>query len=64
MTVKSNVATNRLTRRIGRRRTKPETVQAVLDEHKRRKQLDIISRFGTVDYYEDYDYKQARKGRP
>ena len=51
-------------RRIGRHRTKREAVTAALSEYiKRRKQTDIISSFGTVDYDPDYDYKKARKGR-
>ena len=48
-------------RKIGRHRTKKETVTAALEEYiQRRKQLDILSLFGTIDYDENYNYKQAR----
>jgi len=33
-----------------------------LDEYvRRRKQQEIISLFGTIDYDQDYDYKRARR---
>lgn len=52
-------------RKIGRHRTKKETVTAALEEYiRRRKQLDILSLFGTIDYHENYNYKQARHRRP
>jgi len=39
-----------------------ETVIEALKEYTQyRKQLQIISLFGTIDYYEDYDYKEQRK---
>jgi len=48
-------------RRIGGHKTKKEAVTAALDEYiKRRKQLKIISLFGTIDYDPTYDYKAAR----
>lgn len=48
-------------RRIGGHKTKKEAVSAALDEYiKRRKQLKIISLFGTIDYDPSYDYKVAR----
>jgi hypothetical protein len=48
-------------KRIGRHKTKKEAVTAALDEYiQRRKQLGIISLFGTIDYHEDYDYKKNR----
>ena len=48
-------------RKIGRHRTKKETVTAALEEYiRRRKQLDILALFGTIDYDENYNYKQAR----
>lgn len=30
---------------------------------KRRKQLKVLELFGTIDYEEDYDYKQQRQTR-
>ncbi|MFP4101636.1 hypothetical protein [Coleofasciculus sp.] len=37
-------------------------IEAALSEYiKRRKQLKILELFGTMDYEEDYDYKQQRK---
>ncbi len=48
--------------RLGRHRTKKETVTAALAEYiQRRKQQRIISLFGTIDYDESYDYKRARR---
>jgi hypothetical protein len=48
-------------RRIGRHRTKKETVTAALEEYiRRRKQLDVLSLFGTIEYDEGYNYKQER----
>ena len=49
-------------RKIGRHRTKKETVNAALEEYiRRRKQLEILALFGTIDYDEKYNYKQARQ---
>jgi hypothetical protein len=37
-------------------------VNAALDEYiKRRKQQEILSLFGKIDYQDDYDYKRERK---
>jgi len=48
-------------RKLGRRRTKKETVTAALDEYiKQRKQQDILLLFGTIDYDDSYDYKRKR----
>lgn len=48
-------------RRVGRHRTKKETVTAALEEYiRRRKQLDVLSLFGTIEYDERYNYKQER----
>jgi hypothetical protein len=50
--------------KVGRHRTKRETVTAALEEYiKRRKQQAIISLFGKIDYAPDYDYKRERKSR-
>lgn len=49
-------------RKLGKHRTKKETVTAALDEYiARRKQLEILDLFGTIDYDPDYDYKRERK---
>ncbi len=46
--------------KLGRHRTKKETVTAALDEYiQRRKQQHIVSLFGTIDYDPEYDYKRA-----
>ena len=49
-------------RKLGKHRTKKEAVNAALDEYvRRRKQMEIVSLFGTIDYDENYDYKAERK---
>ena len=46
---------------IGGLKTKRETVNLALKEFiLRRKQQEIFSLFGTVEYYPDYDYKKHR----
>jgi hypothetical protein len=53
-----------LARKLGRHRTKKETVTAALDEYiKRRKQQEILSLFGTIDYDPAYDHKRERKSK-
>ena len=48
-------------RRIGGHKTKKEAVSAALNEYiTRRKQREIISLFGTLDWDPDYDYKAER----
>lgn len=48
--------------RVGRLRTKKETVNLALREFvNRRKQLEIIELFGTMDPDPGYDYKEARR---
>jgi Arc/MetJ family transcription regulator len=50
--------------KLGRHRTKKETVTAALDEYvQRRKQQKILSLFGTIEYNGAYDYKQERRKR-
>jgi Arc/MetJ family transcription regulator len=50
--------------RLGRHRTKKETVNAALDEYvQRRKQRQILSLFGDIDYDDSYDYKRERRKR-
>ena len=49
-------------RQVGHHGTKKEAVTAALDEYiRRRKQMQILDLFGTVDYHEDYDYKAIRR---
>lgn len=49
-------------KKLGHHRTKKEAVTAALDEYiRRRKQLEILSLFGTIDYDDAYDYKRARR---
>ena len=48
-------------RRVGKHKTKKEAVTAALDEYvRRRKQLEILNLFGTIDYDPSYDYKKMR----
>ena len=50
--------------KLGRHRTKKETVTAALDEYvQRRKQQQILSLFGTIEYKANYDYKRERRKR-
>jgi Arc/MetJ family transcription regulator len=49
-------------RKIGGHKTKKEAVTAALDEYvRRRRQLEAIKHFGTVDFDPSYDYKAERK---
>ncbi len=51
-------------RRIGAHRTKKDAVTAALREYvRRRQQLRILERFGTVEYGRGYDYKAERRRR-
>lgn len=50
--------------KIGRHRTKRETVTAALEEYiQHRKQQEILSLFGKIDYARGYDYKLERKAK-
>jgi len=50
--------------KLGRHRTKKEAVTAALDEYvKRRRQLEVLSLFGTIDYDKRYDYKKERRAK-
>jgi Arc/MetJ family transcription regulator len=50
--------------KLGRHRTKKDAVTAALDEYiARRKQQDILKRFGTIDFDERYDYKHERRSK-
>jgi len=47
--------------KLGRHKTKKDTVNAALDEYiRRRTQAAIIPLFGTIEYDSAYDYKRAR----
>ncbi len=49
-------------RKIGHHGTKKEAVTAALDEYiRRRKQMQILDLFGTIDYQQDYNYKANRR---
>jgi len=48
-------------RKVGGHKTKKAAVTAALAEYvQRRKQMEIIKLFGTIDYDPDYDYKARR----
>jgi Arc/MetJ family transcription regulator len=50
--------------RLGAKKTKRETVNEALEEYvRRRKQAEILTIFGQVDFDESYDHKRLRKGR-
>jgi Arc/MetJ family transcription regulator len=50
--------------KLGRHRTKRDTVTAALDEYiERRKQQEILSLFGTIDYDKARDYKRERRSK-
>ena len=50
---------------LGGKRTKREVIEEALQEYvSRRKQQQIVSLFGTVDYDDDYDYKRQRARSP
>ncbi len=47
--------------KVGGHKTKKDTVNEALTEYiQRRKQLEIISLFGEIEYDKAYDYKKAR----
>jgi Arc/MetJ family transcription regulator len=47
---------------LGGQRTKRAVVEEALQEYvMRRKQLQIVELFGTIDYDKNYDYKAQRK---
>jgi len=51
-----------LAQEVAHLRTKKETVNLALKEFvNRRKQLELIELFGTMDPDADYDYKKARQ---
>lgn len=49
-------------KKLGRHKTKRETVNAALDEYiQRRKQEALIPLFGTIDFDAEYDHKHERR---
>ncbi len=47
---------------LGGHRTKRAVVEEALEEYvMRRKQLKIVELFGSIDYDEDYNYKEQRQ---
>lgn len=49
-------------RRVGDHKTKKEAVTAALKEYiDRRKQMEILKLFGTIDYDPTHDYKKMRR---
>jgi len=47
--------------KLGRHKTKKDTVNAALEEYiRRRKQVALIRLFGAVEYDAEYDYKRER----
>ena len=50
--------------KLGRHRTKKETVNAALAEYvRRRKQQKIVLLFGTIDVDPRFDYKRERRSK-
>ncbi|HWX42092.1 MAG TPA: type II toxin-antitoxin system VapB family antitoxin [Blastocatellia bacterium] len=53
-----------LARKLGHHCTKKEAVTAALVEYvNRRRQLEIISLFGKIEYDENYNYKRERNAK-
>ena len=47
---------------LGNQQTERDVVEVALREYvQRRKQLKVLELFGTIDYDEDYNYKQQRR---
>jgi len=47
--------------KLGRHKSKKDTVNAALDEYiRRRKQAALIPLFGTIEFDSAYDYKRER----
>ncbi len=50
--------------RTGKHKTKKAAVTAALEEYIRhRKQVQVLSQFGTIDYDPRYNYKSERRRR-
>lgn len=51
-------------RRIGKLRTKKETVTVALEEFiQRRRQRQVLKSLGTLDFRKEWDYKKDRRER-
>jgi Arc/MetJ family transcription regulator len=51
-------------RRVGKLRTKKETVTQALTEFiQRRRQRNILKALGTIEFRKDWDYKEDRRDR-
>jgi Arc/MetJ family transcription regulator len=51
-------------KKLGHHRTKKDTVTAALDEYiRRRKQQNILSLFGTIDYDQSYNSRRERTSK-
>jgi hypothetical protein len=49
-------------RAIGGHKTKKAAVSEALEEYiQRRKQVEVMGLFGTIEYHPDHDYKEQRK---
>ena len=49
-------------RLVGQHRTKKAVVTEALEEYiQRRKQVEVINLFGTIEYESDYNYQKQRK---
>ncbi len=52
-------------KKLGQFPSKKETVNSALREFiERRRQMEIVKLFGTIDYDADYDYKKLRRRKP
>jgi len=52
-------------KRLGDHRTAKEAVETALNEYiLKRRRLEIIDLFGTIDFDESYDYKRERHRKP
>ena len=50
---------------LGKHRTNREAICAALEEYvNRRKQREVVSLFGKIEYHDSYDYKLERKEKP
>jgi len=50
-----------MAKQIGKHKTKKAVVNEALQEYiQRRKQLQVTKMFGSIDYSEDYNYKNQR----
>jgi Arc/MetJ family transcription regulator len=51
-------------RKAGKHKTKKDAVTAALKEYvQHRKQREILTLAGRVEYWDDYDHKALRRGR-